>query len=47
MKDVRILFKLLINLELWLRKIGNELIEDGRQILNIMKNIHLTRTSVG
>ena len=32
---------------LLIRKIGNELMGDGRQILNIMKNILLTRAPVG
>ena len=31
---------------LLIRKIGNELMGDGRQILNIMKNFHLTRSPV-
>ena len=30
-----------------IRKIGNELMGDGRQISNIMKTIHLTRTPAG
>ena len=32
---------------LLIRKIGTKLLGDGRQMLNIMKNIHLTRTPVG